>query len=141
MSAASTCGATSRTAGTATSFTAPQLRGLDEPTLLVALTGPVTTLGRGEDNDVVLSDTSVSRCHARIVRTAEGFRIEDLDSFNGTAVGGVDLHGGPVTYRWLRADGQDSGELVRTAHRGEHRVRVHLRWTVRGPGRFRGAPA
>ncbi|WP_406166060.1 hypothetical protein [Streptomyces sp. NBC_00996] len=47
-------------------------------------------------------------------------------------------HGGPVTYRWLRADGQDSGELVRTAHRGERRVRVHLRWTARGPGRFRG---
>ncbi|AOR31189.1 hypothetical protein BFF78_09135 [Streptomyces fodineus] len=50
----------------------------------------------------------------------------------------TDGHGGPVTYRWLRADGQDSGELVHTAHRGERRVRVHLRWTVRGPGRFRG---
>ncbi|MEV5876305.1 hypothetical protein AB0L75_19140 [Streptomyces sp. NPDC052101] len=50
----------------------------------------------------------------------------------------TDGHGGLVTYRWLRADGQDSGELVHTAHRGERRVRVHLRWTVRGPGRFRG---
>ncbi|MFF2206225.1 hypothetical protein [Streptomyces sp. NPDC058145] len=50
----------------------------------------------------------------------------------------TDGRGGPVTYRWLRADGQDSGELVRTAHRGERRVRLHLRWTVRGPGRFRG---
>ncbi|MGW7823767.1 hypothetical protein ACWGLF_37945 [Streptomyces puniciscabiei] len=50
----------------------------------------------------------------------------------------TDGHGGPVTYRWLRADGQDSGELVRTARRGERRVRVHLRWTVRGFGRFRG---
>jgi hypothetical protein len=50
----------------------------------------------------------------------------------------TDGQGGPVTYRWLRADGQDSGELIRTAHRGERRIRVHLRWTVRGPGRFRG---
>ncbi|MGW3122886.1 hypothetical protein ACWDBW_38225 [Streptomyces sp. NPDC001107] len=50
----------------------------------------------------------------------------------------TDGHGGPVTYRWLRADGQDSGELVRTAHPGERRVKVHLRWTVRGSGRFRG---
>ncbi|MCD9875834.1 hypothetical protein [Streptomyces guryensis] len=50
----------------------------------------------------------------------------------------TDGHEGPVTYRWLRADGQDSSELVRTTHRGERRVRVHLRWTVRGPGRFRG---
>ncbi|WP_051834062.1 hypothetical protein [Streptomyces sp. NRRL S-646] len=50
----------------------------------------------------------------------------------------TDGHAGPVNYQWLRADGQDSGELVRTAHRGERRVRVHLRWTVRGSGRFRG---
>jgi hypothetical protein len=46
--------------------------------------------------------------------------------------------GGPVTYHWLRSDGHDSGELVRTARRGERRVTVHLRWTVRGPGSFRG---
>ncbi|MEU1400863.1 hypothetical protein ABZ471_00595 [Streptomyces sp. NPDC005728] len=50
----------------------------------------------------------------------------------------TDGHGGPVTYRWLRGGGQESGELVRTARRGERQVRVHLRWTVRGPGRFRG---
>ncbi|SOE08096.1 hypothetical protein [Streptomyces sp. Ag109_G2-15] len=50
----------------------------------------------------------------------------------------TDGQAGPVTYRWLRGDGQDSGELVRTAHKGERRLRVHLRWTVRGPGRFRG---
>ncbi|MFF2206227.1 FHA domain-containing protein [Streptomyces sp. NPDC058145] len=87
------CG-TPRRGAAPTAYAAPQLRGLDEPTLLVPLTGPVTTLGRGEDNDVVLSDGSVSRRHARVVRTGEGFRIEDLDSFNGTAVGGVDLHGG-----------------------------------------------
>ncbi|WP_333775639.1 hypothetical protein [Streptomyces sp. IBSBF 3136] len=50
----------------------------------------------------------------------------------------TDGRGGPVTYRWLRGDGKDSGELVHLARRGERRVRVHLRWTVRGPGRFRG---
>ncbi|MGW2566176.1 hypothetical protein [Streptomyces sp. NPDC001537] len=55
-----------------------------------------------------------------------------------TGVVTTDGHGGPVTYRWLRADGQDSGELVRTADHGERRVKVHLRWTVRGSGRFRG---
>jgi hypothetical protein len=43
-----------------------------------------------------------------------------------------------VTYRWLRGDGHDSGELVRTARRGERSLTVHLRWTVRGSGRFRG---
>ncbi|MFJ9819188.1 hypothetical protein ACIRU3_28815 [Streptomyces sp. NPDC101151] len=50
----------------------------------------------------------------------------------------TDGQGGPVTYRWLRGDGQEPDELVRTARRGERRLRVHLRWTVRGPGRFRG---
>ncbi|MBL1083740.1 hypothetical protein JK359_17495 [Streptomyces actinomycinicus] len=51
----------------------------------------------------------------------------------------TDGGGGPVTYHWLRSDGHDSGELVRMVHRGDRRVTVHLRWTVRGPGRFRGA--
>ncbi|MGW0970735.1 hypothetical protein [Streptomyces sp. NPDC002516] len=50
----------------------------------------------------------------------------------------TDGRGGPVTYHWLRSDGHDSGELVRTARRGEARITVHLRWTVRGPGSFRG---
>ncbi|MGW0767029.1 FHA domain-containing protein [Streptomyces sp. NPDC002676] len=87
------CG-TLRRGAAPTAYAAPQLRGLDDPALLVPLTGPVTTLGRGADNDVVLADGSVSRRHARIVRSPEGFRIEDLDSFNGTAVAGVELHGG-----------------------------------------------
>ncbi|MFI0965800.1 FHA domain-containing protein [Streptomyces sp. NPDC021080] len=87
------CG-TLRRGAAPTSYAAPHLRGLDDPALLVPLTGPVTTLGRGADSDVVLSDASVSRRHARIVRTESGFRVEDLDSFNGTAVAGVDLHGG-----------------------------------------------
>ncbi|MPY35362.1 hypothetical protein FNH09_30245 [Streptomyces adustus] len=51
----------------------------------------------------------------------------------------TDGRGGPVTYHWLRSDGQDSGELVHMAHQGDRRVTVHLRWTVRGPGSFRGS--
>ncbi|MGW1066197.1 hypothetical protein ACWD4F_16975 [Streptomyces aureus] len=50
----------------------------------------------------------------------------------------TDGSGGAVTYHWLRSDGHDSGELVRMARKGERRVTVHLRWTVRGPGSFRG---
>ncbi|MFE2581188.1 hypothetical protein [Streptomyces sp. NPDC059378] len=51
----------------------------------------------------------------------------------------TDGRGGPVTYHWLRSDGHDSGELVHMARRGDRRVTVHLRWTVRGPGSFRGS--
>ncbi|MGW2205465.1 hypothetical protein [Streptomyces sp. NPDC001774] len=50
----------------------------------------------------------------------------------------TDGSGGPITYRWLRSDGQESGELTRTVRRGDHKVTVHLQWTVRGPGLFRG---
>ena len=46
------------------------------------------TIGRGQDNDVVLSHPSVSRRHARIDRRdPEGtYVIEDLGSSNGTFV-------------------------------------------------------
>ncbi|MCB8901831.1 MULTISPECIES: hypothetical protein [unclassified Streptomyces] len=50
----------------------------------------------------------------------------------------TDGSGGPITYRWLRSDGQESGELTHTVRRGDHKVTVHLQWTVRGPGLFRG---
>ncbi|WP_406835264.1 hypothetical protein ACICHK_01855 [Streptomyces sp. AHU1] len=50
----------------------------------------------------------------------------------------TDGRGGAVTYHWLRSDGHDSGELVRMTRRGDRKVTVHLRWTVRGPGSFRG---
>ncbi|MET9412307.1 hypothetical protein ABZX90_42380 [Streptomyces sp. NPDC002935] len=50
----------------------------------------------------------------------------------------TDGRGGPVAYHWLRSDGHDTGELVHMARRGDRRVTVHLRWTVRGPGSFRG---
>lgn len=50
----------------------------------------------------------------------------------------TDGTGGPVRYHWLRGAGHDTGELVSTARRGVRTLRVHLRWTVRGPGHFRG---
>jgi hypothetical protein len=46
-------------------------------------------IGRGDDNDVVVRDGRVSRHHARIVAERGGFAIEDLDSSNGTFVGGA----------------------------------------------------
>jgi serine/threonine-protein kinase len=42
------------------------------------------TLGRAVDNVVVLRDRTVSRHHAVIVPTAEGYRIEDAGSLAGT---------------------------------------------------------
>jgi pSer/pThr/pTyr-binding forkhead associated (FHA) protein len=47
-----------------------------------------TTLGRAADNDIVISDASVSRRHASIVPHNGGFALRDLASQNGTFVGG-----------------------------------------------------
>lgn len=55
------------------------------------------TLGRADDNDVVLADASVSKAHAALERRADAFVIRDLGSTNGIFVDGERaLSGGPV---------------------------------------------
>ena len=45
------------------------------------------TIGRGDENNVTLSDDSVSRNHAQLTRTPNGdFRLVDLGSLNGSFV-------------------------------------------------------
>jgi len=44
------------------------------------------TVGRGDDCDVRIQDNSVSRRHARIEPTADGYAVADLNSTNGTFV-------------------------------------------------------
>lgn len=46
------------------------------------------TIGRGQDADIRLADSSVSRKHARVSVTDGAVAIEDLGSTNGTAVNG-----------------------------------------------------
>ena len=45
-----------------------------------------TAIGRSPDCEIFLDDVTVSRKHAVLVRTPEGFRIEDQGSLNGTFV-------------------------------------------------------
>ncbi|MGD8226827.1 MAG: adenylate/guanylate cyclase domain-containing protein [Desulfobacteraceae bacterium] len=45
-----------------------------------------TTIGRSDDNDIVLPGSTVSRKHARIEKTKEGYLLSDLGSRNGTEV-------------------------------------------------------
>jgi hypothetical protein len=47
------------------------------------------TIGRSDDNDLVVRDGRVSRRHARIVAAGSGFAIEDSGSSNGTFVDGT----------------------------------------------------
>ncbi len=51
-------------------------------------------VGRGEHNDVVLPDESVSDTHATLQKREDGWYVVDLDSTNGTYVGGRRIQGG-----------------------------------------------
>jgi len=43
-----------------------------------------TSIGRSKENDIVLLDHTVSRRHAKIIKTDQGHFLSDLGSFNGT---------------------------------------------------------
>jgi adenylate cyclase len=62
----------------------------------VSLTSGRVRLGRGNDNDLVLADVSVSRYHAEILREAESWSVHDLKSTNGVDVNGVPVERAPL---------------------------------------------
>jgi len=58
---------------------------LTDPTGRVhPLAGPVTAIGRGVGNDIVINAKRVSRDHARLVRRNRKITLEDAGSTNGT---------------------------------------------------------
>lgn len=46
------------------------------------------TIGRTDDNFILLSDTSISRHHAKIIRQGDTYTVMDLGSSNGSRVNG-----------------------------------------------------
>lgn len=58
------------------------------------LEAEVATLGTARDNDLVLTDPTVSGYHARLSAVKSGIQIEDLGSKNGTTVNGVRVERG-----------------------------------------------
>ena len=54
-------------------------------------------IGRSKENDIVISETSVSRFHAELFQDDEGnILITDLNSTNGTTINGVRLVGSQI---------------------------------------------
>src|SRR3712207_2671003 len=51
----------------------------------------IMTLGRDNNNDIVLDEPTVSRQHALLLCDADGLRLIDLESTNGTLLNGVPL--------------------------------------------------
>jgi pSer/pThr/pTyr-binding forkhead associated (FHA) protein len=58
--------------------------------------GATTRLGRALDNDIVVTDASVSRHHATIEAVNGSFRLRDLGSQNGTFIGGKRVTDAPL---------------------------------------------
>ncbi|EGF80341.1 hypothetical protein BATDEDRAFT_35058 [Batrachochytrium dendrobatidis JAM81] len=52
------------------------------------LSKEITTIGRKEDNDIPISDGKISKYHAEVLRSAEGYFIRDKNSSNGVRVNG-----------------------------------------------------
>jgi putative nucleotidyltransferase with HDIG domain len=65
-------------------------------------------VGRLDSLEIVLEDTSVSRCHAEVRATERGWRVSDLGSTNGTRLNGVRLGQGqwPLRVRDLLQFGE-----------------------------------
>src|SRR5712664_3850556 len=92
----------------------PKVNGFERPCLVeiygpnlgraVLLDGPVATLGRAPECDVVLELDNVSRQHCTIHAHADRFVVRDAGSTNGTFVNDEELRG----ERLLRA-----GDLLR----------------------------
>ena len=102
----------------------PVLGWLLRGALRIALAEGETLLGRGSELEGGVPDASVSRQHARIVAAAEGVRVEDLGSKNGTFVNearvegsrsladGDELRIGLVTLRYRSADSDTHAETA-----------------------------
>jgi ABC transport system ATP-binding/permease protein len=100
------------------------------PSAVLSMPTRKLRIGRATDNDVVVSDLSVSRHHAELRRTGRGgYEIVDLGSHNGTYLNGqrisvaqvteTDLIGiGPATFRRAGDELQeylDTGDISLTA--------------------------
>jgi sigma-B regulation protein RsbU (phosphoserine phosphatase) len=66
----------------------PQLYwlGSDGQENVLRLVAPEILIGRKGDADVVLNNQHVSRHHAKLVKTSEGYSVQDLNSTHGTFV-------------------------------------------------------
>ncbi len=93
-----------------------------QPSAIMRLPTRVLRIGRANDNEVVVSDLSVSRYHAELRRDSNGgYEIADLSSHNGTYVNGQRIAApapvteadiisiGPATFRMA---GQELVEFI-----------------------------
>jgi predicted component of type VI protein secretion system len=105
-----------------------------QPNQQYELTRDTITIGRDITNDIVINDAEVSRHHARLVRTAAGFTIEDLRSTNGTFVNRQRI---TAPYQLSNGDLLGLGETVTLVYEV---VGAGAAQTLVGPAAGAGAP-
>lgn len=66
------------------------------------LAKPITSIGRWEDNDVVIEDRWISRYHAEVHHESDQYVVHDLGSKNGTLINGQ-----RITAPTVLADGDE----------------------------------
>lgn len=62
-------------------------------TTIVPLGEDAVTIGRKEGNTIRLTEQNVSRSHAKLLPTDEGWQLEDLGSYNGITINGIAIDG------------------------------------------------
>lgn len=67
-----------------------------KPGQVYPLLAPTVTVGRDPMSDIVLNDPEVSRYHAQLVETVDGYEINDTGSTNGTYVAGKRIGDEPI---------------------------------------------
>ncbi|MFZ5874792.1 MAG: FHA domain-containing protein [Nitrospirota bacterium] len=94
------------------------------------LTAPSVSLGRGEDNDIVVDDPAISRRHLLFRSGASGVTVEDCGSRNGTMFNGAPLTKTVLSYGaelqigecLIRFQGGASPESTQMDERGEETI-------------------
>jgi serine/threonine protein kinase len=69
------------------------LRLMTKPVKVFHLKGDHLSIGRNPDCQIMIEDMNVSRHHAELLLTPEGYKIKDLGSKNGTFVNGKQVVG------------------------------------------------
>ncbi len=76
------------------------------------LAGGRTSVGRSDDNDITVDDSSLSSNHAEVVADGDGHKLVDLGSTNGTHLNGEKIDEAPLS----DGDNLMFGSLVATYH-------------------------
>lgn len=98
------------------------------------------TIGRDDDNDVVVDHEEVSRHHAEVAPDGDGWVLRDLGSTNGTLLGGALVEEAALSGRVTVRLGELGPELVLTVEEARPREVARSR-VERGSRPTRGAPA